>query len=283
MATANTLMLGQVYLALLLSMLWAFKLLLEKKETTPGILVGAGIAVKYFPLVFLPALIYLKKWKTILALFFTIIILNVAAWMIFGGKTYYDFFYSVFFQHLNGKLEGQSPWSPAFQSWNALAYNLFKYHPVENPQPFLQSDTLFYILQYGIIALILCITLWLFSVLKKRPHFVETSLVLSSITILFLSPAGATYHNLLFILPLTLIARISPSNNNTFGNPWMILVACTVLIGLLPLLQSRIPFYSSSLLLSFSRLWLNALIYFTISYWLLKFHADRSRELMHTL
>ncbi len=277
-ALANTMMLGQMYILLLLSMLWAYHLLVAKKSSLPGMILGAGIAVKYFPAVFIPSLIHAKRWKSLLVLSLSILVLNTAALFVFGWKNYADFFQTVFFQHLDGNLEGQSPWSYAFQSWNALAHNLFKYHSTENPEPLFKSDTLFYLFKYGIQVMILAYSSWLLYILRKSSRFFEIGILLLSTTILFITPAGATYHNLLLLLPLCLFARIGNKADNRYRNFWSILLGCVVLGGILPLVQNRITSFSFILPFAFYRLWLLGIFYFTITYWLLKSHKKNYWE-----
>lgn len=267
LACANTLMLGQMYLLLLLSMLYSYHLLISNKQSTAGLVIGAGIAVKYFPLVFFPSLFYKRKWKCLTSIMITIAFLNFAAVLLLGINTYVDFFESILFQHLNGKLEGQSPWSNAFQSWNALAYNLFKYDAIENPNPFMQSESLFCLFKYGVQLSILAIMILVLTKHKGKADFFEAALILFSVTVLYLTPAGATYHSLLLLFPFTLMAKIAPLNNPTFKKIWLILITCLVLSGLIPLLQNKIPFLNSNMLFSFYRLWLMSIIFISVCYW----------------
>ena len=267
LACANTLMLGQMYLLLLLSMLYTYQLLISQKQTRAGVVLGAGIAVKYFPLVFVPSLIYKRKWRCLMSILITIILLNLAAVLVLGIKTYADFFESVFFQHLSGKLEGQSPWSHSFQSWNALAYNLFKYDQIENPNPLMQSELLFYLFKYGVQLSIAALMILVLYKYKGKADFFEIALLLFSVTILFLTPAGATYHSLLLLFPFTLMAKIAPVNNVRFKKIWLILITCLVLSGMIPLLLNKIPFFNSFLIFSFYRLWLMSIIFISVCYW----------------
>lgn len=270
LACANTLMLGQVYLLLLLSMLYSYQLLSSKKNYEAGIVLGVGIAVKYFPLVFVPSLIYERRWKSLASIFLTVALLNLAAALILGLNTYRDFFETVFFQHLTGSLEGQSPWSYAFQSWNALAHNLFRYDMTENPEPLLASETLFNLFKYGIQVSILSIMLWVLYQQKNKSNFFESAIILGSVTVLFLTPAGATYHSLLLLLPFALLAKTVASMTTQFKKIWLVLITSLVLCGIGPLLQSKLPFFNSLLILAFYRLWLMAIIFTTTCYWLIK-------------
>ena len=277
-AAANTLMLGQMYFLLLLSMLWAYQLFKLNKDTKAGIIIGTGIAIKYFPFVFIPSLLLERRWKSIGIISLSILLINFLACSIFGWRTYVDFFETVFFQHLNGNLEGQSPWSHAFQSWNALSYNLFRYHEIENPSPFIVSDNFFYIFKYGVQLLILSFSVWVLYRLRKSSIFFEASVIMCSLTVLYLTPAGATYHSLLLLLPISLFLSLMHSNNKAFDKTWILVIVCITLSGVLPLLQNRIELFDKNFLFSFHRLWLLSAIYFAMSLSLLNFQKENVKS-----
>jgi len=268
---ANTLMLGQVYLLLLFSMLLAYQLYQKSKSVSIGLLLGSGISIKYFPLVFVPSLIHDRKWKALFSIAFTILTLNFAAAAIFGIQTYVDFFNNVFFQHLDGNLKDQSPWSPAFQSWNALAYNLFQFNAIENPSPWIHSEVLFNCLRYGVVVGVLIFSSLIISKFKRRKDFFEASIIMCSSMILFLSPAGATYHSLLYILPFTLLLKLTGQSQIQSNRHWIVLIACLLLGGILPLAQNKFSIFTDNLLFSFYRLWLNAIIFVLVSSLLIKY------------
>jgi hypothetical protein len=261
---ANNLMLGQVYLLLLISMLISMILLQGNSRWIPGALLGFGIAVKYFPLVFIPGLIRAKKWIVLAWIVFTLFLLNFLALLIFGMNTYTEFLDHVLFRHFAGELEGQSPWSSSFQSWNSLAHVMFRYHVLENPDPLINSNLLFNLMKIGIPLFILTLTGYVFTGIRGNKMQMECSVMLLSAMILFLTPAGATYHHLLLILPLTLYLRIFRPGRGLFNTSFLILFLCLSISGIFPLLLNKIPHLSENLVLRFHRLCLSAVFYLVI-------------------
>jgi len=265
LALANNLMLGQVYLLLLFSMLLSIKLLQSNSRWIPGTLLGCGIAVKYFPLVFIPGLIRTKKWTVLAWIVFTLFLLNLLALLIFGMNTYTEFFDHVLFRHFAGELEGQSPWSASFQSWNALAHMLFRYHSFENPDPLSDSGLLYTVVKSGIPALILLLSGYILIRIRNVKSYLENSVMLLSSTLLFLTPAGATYHNLLLLLPFTLYLQQFSTTEGLFNPSVMVLFLSLVISGILPLLLNNLQVLTENLLFLFHRLWLNGIFYFVIA------------------
>ncbi len=265
LALANNLMLGQVYLLLLFSMLLSIKLLQSNSRWLPGTLLGGGIAVKYFPLVFIPGLIRCKNRFVLAWIVFTLILVNLSALIVFGLNTYKDFFNSVLFSHLSGELKGQSPWSASFQSWNALAHVLFRYHPLENPDPLSDSGLLYSVVKNGIPALVLLLSGYIMFKIRHVKSYLENSVMLLSSTLLFLTPAGATYHNLLLLLPLTLYLQQFRSTEGLFNPSVMVLFLSLVISGILPLLLNNLQVLTENLLFLFHRLWLNGIFYLVIA------------------
>ena len=269
MALVNNLYLGQMYLLLLLILFTSYFLVLKGYASSTGFFLGTGIAIKYFPVVFIPTLISERRWKTLLASFFVFLMLNILAFIILGSKVYADFLDNVLFQHLNGNLDGQSPWSSSFQSWNSLGHQLFLYDNNENPHPCFPSEKMYVVFKFLIYAFTLISGAYLYFKYRKQPDFIEASLSLTSMTILFLSPATASYHGLLLLFPITLMGNILLVRGNARG--FILLIFLTGLIGFLPWLLEVLSIRSTSLVLAYTRLWLNTILYVVIYFQLFNY------------
>lgn len=255
----NNLLLGQFYILLLVCLLGGYFFIRKGWPAGSGLLFGTGIAIKYFPVVVLPTLLFEKKYKTIWWTLAVIAVLNLVAVLVFGMQVYVRFFENVFFAHLDGRLEGQSAWAPAFQSWNALGHRLFLKDAIENPEPWIHSPVLFFFLKYGIILGVLLLTASTFKKIRKHPLFTEASLALVSMTAILLSPAGATYHGLLLLFPAALMGQVFAEEEKYLSwIPWIVFLA---LIGYLPPLISKITVSTGNNLLLFPRLWLQLGLY----------------------
>ena len=262
MALVNNLYLGQMYLLLLLILLTSYFLVLKGYASSTGFFLGTGIAIKYFPLVFIPTLISERRWKTLLSTFLVSLILNILAFIILGSKVYADFLDNVLFQHLNGNLDGQSPWSSSFQSWNSLGHQLFLTNNIENPHPFFPSEKMYVVFKILIYAFTLSAGVYLYFKFRKQLDFIEASLSMTAMTILLLSPATASYHGLLLLFPVTLMGNILLVRGNVRG--FILLIFLTGLIGFLPWLLEVLSIRSTSLALAYTRLWLNTILYVVI-------------------
>lgn len=278
MALVNNLYLGQMYILLLLILFTSYFLVLKGYASSTGFFLGTGIAIKYFPVVFLPTLISERRWKTLLSSFLVFLILNILAFIILGSKVYSDYFHNVLFQHLNGNLDGQSPWSPSFQSWNSLGHQLFLIDKIENPHPFFPSEKMYVIFKFLIYFFTLISVAYLYFKFRKQPDFIEASLSLTSMTILLLSPASASYHSLLLLFPITLMGNILIVREN--GRGFILLIFLTGLIGFLPWILEVLSLRSTSIILAYTRLWLNTILFVVIYLQLFKFSKSNPLDVI---
>lgn len=210
-ALFNNFYLGQVYLLVLLMWMFAW-LQAEKRSGWSGLLLAFGIGIKYFPIVTLPAFLIRKNFKVIVATGISLVGIIGLSIIIIGIKPCNDFINSVLFDHLNGKLEGQSSYAFAFQSWNSLALNLFSIDPIINPHPVFHWENGVLILK-AIIFLGLISTLF-YTLYKLRNHenLAAYSIVFLSLFTLAFSPASASYHLLLLLFPVALLIGLQKEN-----------------------------------------------------------------------
>lgn len=272
-ALVNNLVLGQLYLVILFLLFSGYFFLLKGYAGSTGIVLGTGIAAKYFPLVFIPTLVIEQRWKSLLSTGIVFLLINLLSVAVLGKQVYLDFFRSVLFQHLDGNLEGQSPWSASFQSWNSLGHRLFLPDKFENPNPVVESVALFYVFKYGILICTITASAWLFYKYKHQPDFVEGSLSLISITMLMLSPAGATYHGLLLLFPVTLMGTVLLGREKLRG--WLVQLSILGLIGFLPPVLEKMNLSTVNLLFIYQRLVLYLAMYFTVYFQLLSIYRHQ--------
>ena len=267
-ALVNNLFLGQMYLLLLFMLFSAYFFLLKRSASSTGIFLGSGIAIKYFPLVFFPTLLAERKWKTMLSTVIVFFLIHLITVLLVGTHAYKDFFNTVFFQHLNGNLEGQSAWSVSFQSWNSLGHRLFLYDNIENPNPVFPSLLSYSIFKYSILLGLLSASGYLLMKYKGQADFTEASLALSSITVLTLSPAGATYHGILLLFPVTLMTAVLLVREKL--KSWIFLLVLLSLIGFLPSFLEKTELFTQSILFKYMRLWIHFTMYLFIYFTLWK-------------
>lgn len=271
----NNFLLGQFYLVLLLLILFGYINFIKKNELPAGFFWGIGAAVKYFPLIFTPILIFKKKWKTLGSLFTTFLLINIIALFIFGTGVYVQFFNEVFLSHLNGELSSQSKYSVQFQSWNSLLRNIFAYDRVENSSPLINSIFLFNFFRIILYLLFPFASLLVIYRLRNHKDFIPASITILSILVFVLSPASASYHILLLVLPVVLLLNLSLEKNPYYS---LIFISLFILIGFSPFLLNRINELSPpGLFFVYHRLWLEIILYI-IS---VRFVLVNNRESIH--
>lgn len=263
MAMANNFYLGQVYILLLWLLLQAYWAINNEKSSGVGIVAGSGIAIKYVPVLFFPVLLVLNKWRMLVAAMVVLIIIHSVCLFLFGSTVYLEYM-QVLLQHLRGDLEGQSPWSPAFQSWNALGHRIFLYHPTENPNPFFPSNTAFVFFKLNVHLILLGFSAYLFYRIRRDHFFLEKSIALLISTLLLLTPAGASYHQLIMIVPIVVLYKMMNQNGQKIS--WIILLLLFSFTGFFPVLQQILPEITSMPGLAFYRLGLNLISFCVISY-----------------
>lgn len=210
-ALYNNFYLGQVYLLVLLMWMIAW-MQAEKRSGWSGFLLASGIAIKYFPVVTLPAFLIRKNFKAIVATLISLIGIALLSIIIIGTKPCNDFINSVLFDHLNGKLEGQNPYAFAFQSWNSLALNLFSNDSIINPNPVFDWPNGVIILKAIVFVGLISTLIYTLHRLNNHPDLSAYSVVFLSLCALAFSPASASYHLLLLLFPVALLIGLQKEN-----------------------------------------------------------------------
>lgn len=247
MALVNNFYLGQIYLLILIGMQLSW-LLSKRSPIIAGLITSAGMSLKYFPLVILPSWILEKNKKALLWTFIGIALISLASFAFIGQQACTDFVSSVLGKHLNSHLDGQSPYAAAFQSWDAFLMNVFVKDATYNPSPLIDSPSMFFIAKFAIIIFFVVLTARTLLVLKNHPHRSEYSLILFSFLIAVLSPASASYHFLLLLMPIALLLKIHSEVRVVVITFFFVLFCgfCGVMVNGLP---------GHNLVLDFWRLW----------------------------
>lgn len=206
-ALVSNFVLGQLYLAVTAITLMALVLAERGHELTAGALLGACISIKYFPVVFLPALWMRRRWRALLACATTMACITGLELLIFGWETWSHFAGSVFLPHLDGLIANQGDGHViAYQSFNSLFRNLLVHHPRENPHPLWTAPGLYPFAKWITLALIGGVGAWCFLAQKGTELTgYRRRQALAGATAMVLLPVTATYHLLLFLPSLGLL------------------------------------------------------------------------------
>lgn len=268
---ATNFLLGQMYLLLLFTLFAGYDLMLRKKNFAGGLIWGIAAAIKFVPVVFLIPFLLRNKKGTIVGFTTGFLSLHLLSLFLIGIPVY-TAYSSVFLNHLNGSIEGQSPFAYQFQSWSAFLRTLFVYDAHWNPHPFIDSVLLFELARGTVYASVIFIAAILIAKFSGRAksvagdhEFLEMSFAVIGISFFEILPASATYHFVLLLFPFALLLK--NAGGEKFYQLKLSAILSFALIGLLPvILQKILPTTS---LLIFYRLWLMTLFYL-VSMWLIR-------------
>jgi hypothetical protein len=259
---SNNFYLGQVYIPLLLSMFYGYDLARKNKSFMAGMIWGIAASIKYITVILLiPYLI--KRDKKILPGFLAgFIIPHMVAFPLMGFKVYREYI-AIFYQHLGGNIEGQSPYAYQFQSWNALLRKLFVIDPMNNPLPPIASDFLFQFSRALIELSVIFIAVKLVYDLRKHPNFIELSLAVIGISCFEILPESSSYTFIMLSFPFILFYLKTENVLPRIAR--LTLAGLYLTIGCLPILLQEIVREDSWFV--FYRLWLMTLLYLFSLFW----------------
>ena len=254
-AIINNFKFGQAYVALMAVVVMFVFDLEREEENRSALWLGTGIALKYFPLVYVPLLMLRKRWRVITGAGVVVLGLWLAASVFLGWGTVMDFLTRVAAPHLQGDIVGQSNNAVQFQSWNSLFRRAFVYDPLTNPAPLLNAPSGYALALAAVYcALAYSFTLGWKSLAKHgRAERFREQFAYISVAAFVIMPATATYHALL--LAPALVLHLAPSERyNRFELATLLLYS---LIGFFPYSWTSSFAGSGWLLpLAFPRLWL---------------------------
>lgn len=215
----RTLTAGQLNLLILFLLCLAWFLLVRKRTTGSGIVLGIATIIKLFPGLLILFFLWKKEYKLGFSAIATVIILILLSLAFQGGQLYQD--YGTMLIQMN---YGQSTWTefqqrfdiePANQSFHALLLHLFTLNPVT--QPIFDASSVVKIVSILFSIIILVVTFW-FTYPKKNEKIKLESLQLDFSLFLLASlliPSLLWDHYLVyfFLILLCLIDYWIKSNN----------------------------------------------------------------------
>lgn len=251
---SNDLMLGQMYLLMLAVTLGGYYLIKSGKPISGAFLWGIVMSLKYYTGVFIPGLFLHRKMKAIFYLLISFLLINFLCLLWVGMPVYSYFISYIFSTHLEGKIIGQTAFSIQFQSFESLFNRLFIKDEIQNPEPFYDSPSLFFLFKSICYALPLAFTVHLIIKTRDSDFFEEVYLSASLTLLLILEPGSATYHLLLLLFPIILACRVMMKNN--MKTQAYYLIAGMGAIGFLSVGFNKLSlYYDWPLLLRYNRLW----------------------------
>lgn len=258
---------GQVYL--LLTLLIATALVLEKegKRFAAGLLLGAAMPVKYFTALFVVYFLFRKRYRLVTAAALAALAVFTAG-VVLGGARLNEYYLSVILpQHLGGNI--QNPFSVHFQSFNSLFNRIFIHNTTLNTHPFIDAPFLGLWLRALVPLLALSLVIGAVFATRTLPERERTMYSIASLALfgLAVSPASASYHMTLLIIPMAFLFGLAGEDNQSAGTAWIskrlpLMFTLYLAINLVPFyrlygLEGDLPL----LLLKYSRLFLLAALF----------------------
>ena len=207
-ALINNLLFGQVYLLVLFSILLGSYFEQKQRPFLSGICFGSLAGVKFLGVAWLLYYAWKGRNRVVLGGVGALAALTLAVVWLDGFQVFITYFKEVFPRLLASEL--QDPYSTRWQSWNSLFRRLFLHEQTLNPTPVFDSPLLFFAAKNLVFWLILGLSIVV--IVKGRSSSKEHNELLRlgwiPLSLLLLSPGGATYHVLLLTISAVFFTRI---------------------------------------------------------------------------
>ncbi len=204
----NNFLFGQLYLLLLLSILGALYFHQRGRPLVAGLLLGSLIPIKYAGLPWGAYFAWKRRWSAAVAAATAALVLTgLTLWWV-GWEPFEVFFAQVLPRHLAGEI--QDPFASRLQSWTSLFRRLLLREATLNPNPPLDAPELFFFCKslatcslVGLSTLVLARTRF-----PSRRHSELFQWGWIGLSLMLVSPGGATYHFLLLAPPTAFFISI---------------------------------------------------------------------------
>jgi hypothetical protein len=197
-----------LYILLLFSIVLSLYLHGLQKDFWAGVVLGLLLPIKYIPALFVLYFALQKNYKLILGASLSCAIVLLAGLYFTSPEFNYYYYVHILPRHLSGQL--QDPYSATFQSYNSLLNGLFTYDPSLNRTPLHNSAVLGVFLKTFVSLAFLTATAFaahLFPANEVRTKTLYGAAMLLLVALVN-SPASATYHFVLLIVPVVIVVSI---------------------------------------------------------------------------
>jgi hypothetical protein len=277
-ALVNNFYLGQIHLLMVLCLALSIRYYLRGKDLLSGLYAGIFIPVKYFPICLLIFFVLQRRWFAVAAGVLVALILVCISLASMGWDIHWSYAQRTLVQHLDGQMA--NPFSARYQSWNSLLRSMFIGDATLNPRPLVDWPAGFAPLRAFVLVGLSAILSW---VLWKGTHAnVDASFQIAALFTfaLLVAPATATYHFLLFSLPVTMVASQLLNAHRVL--PLSILLILYAGMGAIPAgMLDRLDLQGAWRLLEFPRLFFLLAFFLTIT--LLTVSGGRREQSPQTL
>jgi len=228
---------GQPYILISMFCILGYYLYVRRRPWLAGVCLGLFVPIKYFPAIILAYFAFRKEWKVVMGGAAAIACVGLVSVGVLGWKVHEVFLFSVFGNHLVGRLslhDHTVPFTAVYQSFDTLFDRLFILDPAQNPQPLLAAPLLRTV---GLITVKGSILLVAAAALLKlaRGSAVDAaapSIGIIGVVLFLIAPATATYTCALLWLPIALLINHFLSQGARV--PAYFILGMYALIGFIP-------------------------------------------------
>jgi len=240
----NNVLFGQVYFFLFFLITEGFLAYKKNRTIRMSILWSLAILLKVFPILLFLFLLFKKRYKSVLYLVSTLVILLFVSILINGSEAWIFYLKEVLPKASNGEISGE--FVKNYQSFLMF----FKHAFIENKNLLFQNSFAFQTTMISVKLII--VSLGIFHTIKKKSSLETFSFWI--LAFYLLSPYSSSYGSLLLVIPLILVFR---------KNSWKF----TLFFSSLVFLYANVPydfFHSSSLVLSFFKLFALVILFYSL-------------------
>jgi hypothetical protein len=246
-------LLGQMHLLVLALLVFAYAFNRNQQHFACGACLSIAAMLKIYPFLFVVYFLWKRQWAALLAMCCAAILLLAAGTWVLGPGIVHSYAMEVLPRSLAGEI--LDPYSAKSGSMAALMHRLFLYEAQLNAAPLCNSPLLYSVL-YPVWQVAVLAPLFLFMGPEQR-NCTQLEWAAWIFALLLLSPVPASYHFVVMVLPMVLLADflLKEQRFSLLG----IAVGLYCLMSLGEFLPLRIPFFRLWIAIAFYVLLLSCL------------------------
>ncbi len=220
----NNFLFGQLYLLLLASLLGGLHFVQKGRPVLAGLLLGSLVPVKYAAFPWALYFCWRRRWQTVISMGAVALAVSMVTVWLVGWPPFHVFWADVLPRHLAGEI--QDPFASRLQSWGSLFRRLFIADDTLNPSPPLNSPTMYFLSKNIVFWSLATLSLVVLTRIRFQ-HPRHTQLFdwgWMALTLMLLSPGGATYHFLLLTIPTAFFASILMDQGRKLSAGFLVLL-----------------------------------------------------------
>ena len=222
---------GRHYVLILMLICGAYYASSRNRQRTSGALLGTAAAMKLFPALFVILFIWKRNWGAVIGMVLSATAITTLSVLMFGVEVHRVFLNEVLSQASRGDWLG--PYALSQNSFITLWSHLFLIEPELNPQPWINSSTLYAMVQAGTVIFLVFFFLLSFRGWERAHSASLQWAALVPLLLLLSTTSGADYSCLLIFTAIVGFDALSATGDKGRGLIFLLLyvVACAPVSG----------------------------------------------------